>query len=112
MSSDILGVMVFGAHPDDCDIKAGGVAIMWAALGHRVKFVSVTNGDAGHQDEGGAALARRRAFEARAAGEVAGIEYITLDNHDGELEPTLDVRKDIIRLIREFDPDLLLLIWE
>ncbi|MBT3269551.1 PIG-L family deacetylase [Candidatus Poribacteria bacterium] len=108
MSSDPLGIMVFGAHPDDCDIKAGGVAIMWAALGHRVKFVSVTNGDAGHQDEGGASLARRRAFEARSAGEIAGIEYITLDNHDGELEPTLDIRKDIIRLIREFDPDLIL----
>jgi LmbE family N-acetylglucosaminyl deacetylase len=108
VSSDPLGIIVFGAHPDDCDIKAGGVAIMWADRGHRVKFVSVTNGDAGHPDEGGAALARRRAFEARSAGEVAGIEYITLDNHDGELEPTLDIRKDIIRLIREFNPDLIL----
>ena len=53
-----LNVIAFGAHPDDCDIRAGGTAAKFAALGHRVRFVSVTNGDAGHQTEGGGALAR------------------------------------------------------
>ncbi|MDA1190148.1 MAG: PIG-L family deacetylase [Candidatus Poribacteria bacterium] len=106
--SNQLGILVFGAHPDDCDIKVGGSAILWARLGHRVKFVSVTNGDAGHHEEGGAMLAQRRMEEARRAGEVAGIEYICLDNHDGELEPTLENRKKIIREIRRFNPDLIL----
>ena len=75
-----LNVIAFGAHPDDCDQRAGGTAIKLAMLGHRVRFVSVTNGDAGHQTEGGGALAARRREEAREAGKRAGVEYITLDN--------------------------------
>ena len=51
-----LRVLAFGAHPDDCDIKAGGIALKYAALGHRVKFVSVTNGDTGHFEIGGIEL--------------------------------------------------------
>ena len=43
-----LRVICFGAHPDDCEIQAGGTAALWAAKGHKVKFVSVTNGDIGH----------------------------------------------------------------
>jgi LmbE family N-acetylglucosaminyl deacetylase len=104
-----LRVIAFGAHPDDCDMRAGGTAAKWAALGHQVKFVSVTNGDAGHQSEGGGALARRRRLEAREAGKRLGIaEYETLDNHDGELLPTLEVRNQVIRRIRQWDADLVL----
>jgi LmbE family N-acetylglucosaminyl deacetylase len=103
-----LNIIAIGAHPDDCDIRAGGVAAKWAALGHRVKFVSVTNGDAGHQTEGGGALARRRREEAREAGRRIGIEYVTLDNHDGELIPSLDVRQQLIRQIRQWNADLVL----
>lgn len=104
-----LHVIAFGAHPDDCDEQAGGVAAMYAALGHHVKFVSVTNGDAGHQTEGGGALAKRRRAEAAESGRRLGIdEYITLDNHDGELLPTLDVRLQIIREIRKFNADVVL----
>jgi LmbE family N-acetylglucosaminyl deacetylase len=104
-----LRVIAFGAHPDDCDIRAGGTAAKWAALGHQVKFVSVTNGDAGHQSEGGGALARRRRLEAREAGKRLGIaEYETLDNHDGELLPTLEVRNQVIRRIRQWDADVVL----
>jgi LmbE family N-acetylglucosaminyl deacetylase len=103
-----LKILVFGAHPDDCDIKVGGLAILYAQLGHQVRFVSVTNGDAGHHEIGGVELARRRRAEAQAAGAVAGIEYHVLDNHDGELEPTLENRKKIIRIIRGFVPDLIL----
>lgn len=108
MLQKTLKILVFGAHPDDCDIKAGGVAILYAQLGHTVRFVSVTNGDAGHHEIGGVELARRRRAEAQAAGAVAGIEYHVLDNHDGELEPTLENRKKIIRHIRSFVPDLIL----
>ena len=59
MDNKPLRIIVFGAHPDDCDIKAGGIAIQYAAQGHQVRFVSVTNGDAGHHEIGGVELARR-----------------------------------------------------
>ncbi|HOL71703.1 MAG TPA: PIG-L family deacetylase [Bryobacteraceae bacterium] len=105
-----LRVIAFGAHPDDCDIRAGGTAAKFAAMGHLVKFVSLTNGDAGHQSQGGGALAMRRRAEAAEAGRRLGIaEYITLDNHDGELMPTLEVRNQVIRLIRQWQADLVLL---
>ncbi len=104
-----LRIIAFGAHPDDCDIRAGGTAAKWAALGHHVKFVAVTNGDAGHQSQGGGALAARRRAEAKEAGRRIGIDdYETLDNHDGELVPSLDVRKQIIRKIREWNADMVL----
>ena len=108
MSTELLNILVFGAHPDDCDIKAGGVAALYVQQGHRVKFVSVTNGDAGHHEMGGGPLAQRRYTEAQAAAEVVGIEYELLDNHDGELMPTLENRYKIIRTIREFQPDLIM----
>jgi LmbE family N-acetylglucosaminyl deacetylase len=103
-----LNIIAFGAHPDDCDMGAGGTAAKWAALGHKVKFVSVTNGDAGHQSEGGGALAMRRRAEARESGRRIGIEYITLDNHDGELLPTLEVRAQIIRQMRTWNADIVI----
>jgi LmbE family N-acetylglucosaminyl deacetylase len=104
-----LRIIVFGAHPDDCDQDAGGTAALWAAKGHAVKFVSVTNGDAGHQSEGGGALARRRRAEAQEAGRRFGIaEYEVLDNHDGELEPTLAVRQQVIRRIRQWNADVVI----
>jgi len=103
-----LRIIAFGAHPDDCDSRAGGTAAKYAALGHHVKFVSVTNGDAGHQSQGGGALAMRRRQEAREAGRRIGIEYETLDNHDAELLPTLEVRHQIIRKIREWNADVVM----
>jgi LmbE family N-acetylglucosaminyl deacetylase len=79
-------------------------------MGHRVKFLSLTNGDAGHQSEGGGALAKRRRAEAEEAGRRLGIaEYEVLDNHDGELEPTLPVRGQVIRAIRSWNADLVVL---
>jgi LmbE family N-acetylglucosaminyl deacetylase len=103
-----LNVIAFGAHPDDCDQRAGGVAAKYAALGHRFRCVSVTNGDAGHQTEGGGALAARRRAEAHEAGRRIGISYVVLDNHDGELVPSLKPREDIIRQIRQWNADLVL----
>jgi LmbE family N-acetylglucosaminyl deacetylase len=103
-----LNIIAFGAHPDDCDIRVGGTAAKWAAAGHRVRFVSVTNGDAGHQSQGGGALGARRRAEAQEAGRRLGVDYVVLDNHDGELMPTLQVREQIIRLIRQWKADLVL----
>ncbi len=103
-----IRVIAFGAHPDDCDIRAAGTAAKFAALGHAVKFVSVTNGDAGHQSEGGGPLALRRRAEAMASAHLLGIDYEVLDNHDGELLPSLSVRQQIIRQIRLWNADIVL----
>lgn len=101
-------LLVFGAHPDDCELTAGGLAALYAARGGRVRFVSLTNGDAGHHSLAGAVLARRRHQEAHDAAAVLGVESQVLDNHDGELLPTLDRRREVIGIIREFGPDLVL----
>jgi len=104
-----LRIIAFGAHPDDCDFRFGGTAIKFARAGHAVKFVSVTNGDAGHHEMGGGILARRRHAETQEAARRLGIaEYEVFDNPDGELLPTLEVRKQIIRAIREWRADIVL----
>jgi len=97
---------VFGAHPDDCELDAGGTAARWAKLGHKVKFVSVTNGDIGHHEAAGAILARRRAAEVAEAAKLLGVTTEVLDNHDGELLPTLENRRTITRKIREWRADV------
>jgi LmbE family N-acetylglucosaminyl deacetylase len=103
-----LRVLVLGAHPDDCDFSAGGTALRFTQLGHKVCFVSLTNGDAGHHLIGGLELARRRYAETQASARIAGLEYLVLDNHDGELLPTLENRRQVITLIREYQADLVL----
>ena len=103
-----LRIIVFGAHPDDCEIKAGGVAAMWAAQGHHVKFVSTTNGDIGHAEMAGGELAKRRTAEVKAAAKVLGITTDVLDIHDGELMPTLENRRTFVRLIREWKADIVM----
>jgi hypothetical protein len=95
-------IICFGAHPDDNEFSAGGVAAMWAARGHHVKFVSCTNGDIGHWGMAGGPLAQRRIAEVRRCAEIFGIETEVLDIHDGELMPTMENRKTIVRLIRQW----------
>ncbi len=105
----VLNILAIGAHPDDCDSKFGGTAALFAKMGHNVKFLALTNGDAGHHEMGGGALAKRRRLEAKAAAKALGIaEYEVLDNHDGELFPTLTVRLEVIRRIRDWDADIVL----
>lgn len=106
--SEKIRIIAFGAHPDDCDIRASGTAALWAKEGALVKFVSVTNGDAGHQTMRGQALAERRLGEAKESARRLGIQYDVLDNHDGELLPTLAVREQIIREIRQWNADVVL----
>ena len=103
-----LRIIAFGAHPDDCEIRAGGVAALWARQGHKVKFVSTTNGDIGHWKIAGGPLAKRRKAEVEEAARILGIETEVLDIHDGELMPTLDNRKTLVRLIREWKADIVL----
>ena len=108
MADGPLRLLVIGAHPDDCEYRAGGLAALYAAAGHRVKFVSLTNGESGHHRISGEELVTIRRAEAQACADVCGIEYEILDHRDGHLLPTLEARLDVIRLIRRFEPDLVL----
>ena len=103
-----LRIIVFGAHPDDAELKVGGTAALWAAQGHHVKFVSVTNGDIGHAAMSGGQLAQRRTAEVKEAAKVLGIETEVLDIHDGELMPTLENRMKFVRLIRQWNADIVM----
>lgn len=104
-----LRIIAIGAHPDDCDGKFAGTAAKFVKAGHAVKFLSVTNGDAGHQTDRGASLAKRRYAETQESAKRLGIgEYQVLDNHDGKLLPTLEVRDQIIRAIRGWKADIVL----
>jgi LmbE family N-acetylglucosaminyl deacetylase len=103
-----LRIIAFGAHPDDNELQLGGTAAKWAALGHKVKFVSVTNGDIGHWREAGGPLARRRTAESQETARILGITTQVLDIHDGEIEPTLENRRTITRLIRDWKADIVL----
>jgi LmbE family N-acetylglucosaminyl deacetylase len=103
-----LRIICFGAHPDDCELQAGGTAALWAARGHKVKFVSVTNGDIGHWRDAGGPLARRRKMETDQADGILGVATEILDLHDGELLPTLENRRTLTRLIREWKADLVI----
>ena len=103
-----LRIIVFGAHPDDAEYRGAGVAMKWAKAGHHVKLVSATNGDIGHWQTAGGPLAQRRTAEVAACSKILGTTSLVLDNHDGELEPTLENRKKIIRVIREWRADVVI----
>jgi len=101
-------IIIIGAHPDDPDSDAGGTAALFAQMGYAVKFLAVTNGDAGHQSMKGVELAKRRYAETQEVAKRLGISYDVLDNYDGELMPTLEVRLQIIRKIREWNADVVI----
>ena len=103
-----LRIIAFGAHPDDAELKAAGTAAKWAAVGHKVKFVAMTNGDVGHFSQAGGPLAQRRKAEVQACATILGIEVDVLDIHDGELMPTLENRRTVSRLIRDWQADIVM----
>ena len=103
-----LRVIAFGAHPDDAELKASGVAALWAAQGAKVKFVAMTNGDIGHFSMAGGPLAKRRKAEVAECAKILGIENQVLDVHDGELVPSLENRKAVGRIIRDWQADIVL----
>jgi len=103
-----LRIMAFGAHPDDAELKAGGVAALWAAKGHKAKLVSMTNGDVGHFAMAGGPLATRRKAEVQECARIFGTEVDVLDIHDGELVPSLENRKTVARLIRNWQADIVM----
>ncbi|MGH9158442.1 MAG: PIG-L deacetylase family protein [Vicinamibacteraceae bacterium] len=103
-----LRVIAFGAHPDDAELKSAGVAALWASQGHKVKLVAMTNGDIGHFAMAGGPLATRRKAEVEECARTFGTEVEVLDIHDGELMPSLENRKKVARLIRDWQADIVL----
>ena len=108
MESAKLRILAVGAHPDDCEECFGGTTTKYMRLGHVVKFVSMTNGNAGHQTMGRAELAAVRLEETRKVAALTGVEYEVLNNNDGGLIADLATRDELIAVIRRFRPDLLL----
>ncbi len=103
-----MNIVCIGAHPDDAEFYAGGTMVQCARAGHKVHMVSLTNGDIGHHEMAGGALARRRAAEARLSAERAGLKTSILDIHDGELLPTLETRRQVVKLIRQCSADVVI----
>ena len=99
--------MFIFAHPDDIEFGVAGTAARWARDGCRVIYVVITDGNVGSHEAGMTAerLAEIRRAEQTAAAEVAGAECVYLGYHDGFLQPTLELRKDLVRLIRQYKPD-------
>lgn len=100
-----MNILMIGAHPDDCEFRCSGLARKYALDGHRVRFLSMTDGSGGHQSMAPDALKARRAREAQEAAGVLGIEYVVWDVPDGALQADLSTREKLIREIRTFAPD-------
>ena len=93
------------AHPDDMEMKMGGVLWKLCRAGHKVGIVSLTNGNAGHHALRPAALAARRKREAGAVAAFCGLQYDILNIPDGRLEATVANRERLIRIVRRFNPE-------
>lgn len=103
-----LRLLILGAHPDDAEFHAGGIAALYRQLGHVVRMVSVTDGGAGHHFRPHDELVAMRRSEAAAAAVLIGAQSAVWSFPDGHLEPTLELRHAVIRELRTFAPDLVL----
>lgn len=107
--------MSIHAHPDDQEFSVGGTLAKWARAGCEIVSVIITSGDSGSNDptkDGSykAELATLREGEQRAANNVLGVkEAVFLRYPDGELEPTIQLRKELTRIIRQYKPDVVLI---
>jgi len=107
-ATDPIRVIVFGAHPDDCEYTTGGIAQLYAQMGHQVKYVSLTNGNKGHHLMKPDELAARRYKESQEVARVLGVEYEVMNNDDGELMPTLENRFAVIKMICDWNADIVI----
>jgi LmbE family N-acetylglucosaminyl deacetylase len=108
VAAEPIRVIIFGAHPDDCEYTTGGIAALYTQMGHRVKYVSMTNGNKGHHLMTSAELAARRAREAQEVARILGVAYEIMNNDDGELLPTLANRFAVIRMICDWEADIVI----
>jgi LmbE family N-acetylglucosaminyl deacetylase len=110
--SEISRVLVVTAHPDDVDFGAGGTIAQWTAKGIEVAYCIATNGDQGGEDpdvpRDQMPVIRQR--EQRDAGKILGVTDIEFLNYrDGWLEPTIELRKKIVKAIRRVKPDRMII---
>jgi LmbE family N-acetylglucosaminyl deacetylase len=111
-SNQKINVLVIFAHPDEGEIYAGGIAAIYSRLGHNVKFLSLTNGDAGHWSMNPDSLAKRRYREAMHARQILGLaDYEILDYHDGKLKNSAEIQKIVAGRIEKWKSDLVLLYY-
>jgi LmbE family N-acetylglucosaminyl deacetylase len=102
-------VLVVLAHPDDPEFYCGGTIARWAASGRHITYCLLTRGDKGSDDDSLSTqeLAEIREVEQRAAAKTLGVhEVMFLDELDGYVLPTLDLRRDIVRVIRQVKPQV------
>jgi LmbE family N-acetylglucosaminyl deacetylase len=105
-------VAVIAAHPDDPDHGCAGSCAVWSDMGHHVTYVIVTNGNKGSDDVhlSSADLVATREREQSAAAEILGLKggVLFLGKEDGMVVPDLELRRDIVRVIRKLKPDVIL----
>ncbi len=102
-----LKLLAIGAHPDDADFGCLGTAIRLIGEGHEAMFLSLTDGSAGHPEQGGTVLARRRLAETQRVARFVGLNYRVLGNPDAGLEASIANRNALIVLIREYRPSVI-----
>lgn len=104
-------VLVVLAHPDDPEFYCGGTIARWAASGREITYCLLTRGDKGSDDDSLSTqeLAEIREVEQRAAAKTLGVhEVMFLKELDGYVLPTLDLRRDIVRVIRQVKPKVVI----
>jgi LmbE family N-acetylglucosaminyl deacetylase len=103
--------LVIVAHPDDAEFTVAGTVALWTRSGCRVTYVLCTDGNAGSHEPGMTreSLAEIRRQEQRAACETLGVrEVMFLGYDDGQLQPTLDLRRELVAVIRQYRPEVVL----
>ncbi len=100
-------LLVIGAHPDDAEFNAGGLMVKWTRASHHLKLMSLTDGSAGHQTLSREKLKAIRKSEALASATLLGAQVEVWDQLDGTLTPSVDLRGELIRSIRHYQPDLI-----
>jgi len=107
MQGKQIRALMIGAHQDDCEVSSGGLAALYRAAGHIVKYISVTNGDTGHYQIGGNELARMRTAELARSCVLIGAESEVFDIHSNGLEADIPTRERMVGAIRLFKPDVI-----
>lgn len=103
-------ILVMLAHPDDPEFFLGATIARWTRAGHHVHYCLLTRGDKGAQDPNisGEDLARLRVAEQNKAAAALGVEVVRfLEHEDGTLIPNLEIRREVVKVIREEKPDIL-----
>lgn len=107
---ELKRILVVLAHPDDPEFFCGATLARWASLGHEIHYCLLTRGDKGTQDRNTnpAVLMAIREKEELAAASILGVRSVRfLDFPDGYLIPSVEARREVVRVIRQLQPDVL-----